>query len=85
MNENIGEKTNNELPQKQNDQWDTLKNQPMSKTFQVAPGTTKEAEFKRLTGEDWPGKKYIAETSGADNFDGYDYPIETWTIRERTE
>ena len=84
MNENIGEKTNNELPQKQNDQWDTLKNQPMSKTFQVAPGTTKEAEFKRLTGEDWPGKKYIAETSGADNFDGYDYPIETWTIRERT-
>ena len=52
-------------------------------TFQVAPGVTKEAEFKRLTGEDWPGVNYIAETSGVSD-DGYDYPIEEWVIRKRT-
>ena len=51
--------------------------------FQVAPGISKEAEFKRLTGEDWPGVNWIAESSGVDD-DGYDQPIETWTVRRRT-
>ena len=50
-------------------------------TFQVASGTSKEAEFKRLTGEDWPGEKYYAVTYGVD--EGYDEPIENWTIYER--
>ena len=50
-------------------------------TFQVASGTSKEAEFKRLTGEDWPGEKYYAVTYGID--EGYDEPIENWTIYER--
>ncbi len=49
--------------------------------FQVASGTSKEAEFKRLTGEDWPGEKYYAVTYGVD--EGYDEPIENWTIYER--
>ncbi|MBP5647813.1 hypothetical protein J6X04_00790 [Candidatus Saccharibacteria bacterium] len=49
--------------------------------FQVASGVSKEAEFKRLTGEDWPGEKYYAVTAGAD--EGYDEPIENWTIYER--
>ena len=51
-------------------------------TFQVAPGVSKEAEFKRLTGEDWPGVTYVAETDGVDD-DGYDQPIENWVIRKR--
>ena len=50
--------------------------------FQVASGTSKEAEFKRLTGEDWPGEKYYAVTYGVD--EGYDEPIENWTIYKRS-
>ena len=49
--------------------------------FQIASGVSKEAEFKRLTGEDWPGKNYYAETYGVD--EGYDEPIENWTIYKR--
>ena len=49
--------------------------------FQIASGASKEAEFKRLTGEDWPGENYYAETYGVD--EGYDEPIENWTIYKR--
>ncbi len=49
--------------------------------FQIASGVSKEAEFKRLTGEDWPGENYYAETYGVD--EGYDEPIENWTIYKR--
>ena len=84
MSETVGAGINSESQQNQENPWDSLKNQPMRMTFQVAPGVTKEEEFKRLTGEDWPGKKYKAETYGADD-DGYDYPIETWIITERQE
>ena len=50
--------------------------------FQVASGTSKEAEFKRLTGEDWPGVEYYATCYGVD--EGYDEPIENWTIYKRS-
>ena len=50
-------------------------------TFEVAPGISKEKEFKRLTGEEWPGINYIAESTSTED-DGYDVPIETWTIYE---
>lgn len=82
MSEKIGEGASNEPQGANNNPWESLSEKKSPMTFQVAPGTTKEAEFKRLTGEDWPGEKYYAETSGVDD-DGYDYPIETWTIRER--
>ena len=51
-------------------------------TFQVGAGLSKEAEFKRLTGEDWPGVNYIAESNGAES--GDDDVLETWVIRKRT-
>ena len=50
--------------------------------FQVASGISKEAEFKRLTGEDWPGVEYYATCYGVD--EGYDEPIENWTIYKRS-
>lgn len=49
--------------------------------FQVVSGVSKEAEFKRLTGEDWPGENYYATCYGVD--EGYDEPIENWTIYKR--
>ena len=51
-------------------------------TFQVAPGISKEAEFKRLTGEEWPGVNYVAEFDELED-DGYDNPIENWVIRRK--
>ena len=54
-------------------------------TFQVGPGLSLEAEFKRITGEDWPGVKYTAETSGADGDETDDGPIENWVIKERAQ
>ena len=72
MSEKIGERANNEPQGANNNPWESLSGKKSPMTFQVAPGTTKEAEFKRLTGEDWPGEKYYAETSGVDD-DGYDY------------
>ena len=86
MNESSGAKTSDKSPDQTSSAWDSFGNSDRAeaKTFQVAPGVNLEAEFKRLTGEDWPGKTYIAESDGADD-DGYDSPIETWTIRKRTD
>ena len=50
-------------------------------TFQVGSGLSKEEEFKRLTGEEWPGQKYYAVPGDA--AENYDEPIENWLIYER--
>lgn len=50
-------------------------------TFQVGSGLSKEEEFKRLTGEEWPGQKYYAVPG--DVAENYDEPIENWLIYER--
>lgn len=47
--------------------------------FQVWSGTSKEAEFERLTGEPWPGVNYVAENIGIDD-NGYDEPHEEWVV-----
>lgn len=73
------EQLENQTPNKET----TAKEGMDGETFQVGYGMSKEAEFKRLTGEDWPGVKYVAESYGAD--EGYDDPMETWIIRERSE
>lgn len=50
-------------------------------SFEVGEGLSKEAEFKRITGEDWPGTTYYAESNGSDG--GDDGVLETWIIRKR--
>ena len=50
-------------------------------TFQVGSGLSKEEEFKRLTGEEWPGQKYYAELNNVE--EDYEEPIENWVIYKR--
>ena len=54
-------------------------------TFTVGYGMgDRDSQFKKLTGEDWPGVNYYAESNGTED-DGYDDPIETWTIYKRVQ
>lgn len=56
-------------------------------TFEVdGYSITKEQEFKRLTGEEWPGTTHYADRIvDASNDNGYDNPFETWVIKERPD